>query len=150
MMEQNGGVTIATVAVRRGPSSPVRPSAYQPGVCNIGPDEIARRRRLAYLGAVVTVALIVGLLAVQAPPLVRFVLVGVAAFGTAVDYLQVRLHFCVAFASRGVFNFGPLGVVRSVAGPAARARDRAQAARMLVAGGLIGMLVGSAAAFLPT
>jgi hypothetical protein len=150
MMAQNGGVTIATVAARRGPASPVEPTAYQPGVCNIGPAEIARRRRLAYLGAVVTAALIVGLLAIQAPPLVRLVLVGGAAFGTAVDYLQVRLRFCVAFASRAVFNFGPLGVVRAVTGSAARARDRAQAARMVVAGGLVGLLVGLAAALLPT
>jgi hypothetical protein len=122
---------------------------YRPGACNIGPAEVARRRRLAWLGALVTAALFVGLLAVGAPPLVRLIVIALAAGGTAVDYLEVRLRFCVAFASRGVFNFGPLGAVRSVADPGARRRDRIKAMQLVVAGMLVGLLAGAVAAALP-
>jgi hypothetical protein len=124
------------------------PTTYQPGTCNIGPAEIARRRRLGHVGLVVTLLLAGGLIAVDAPPLVRLLFVGLAAAGTAIDYLQVLLRFCVAFGSRGVFNFGPLGALSAVRDPAARSRDRRRAAQVVLAGLLIGLAAGSIAAIL--
>ena len=58
--------------------------AYRPGVCNIGPEEIARRRRGAWVASVATVALYLGLLAIAAPDPVRFI-VAVPAAGAAVE-----------------------------------------------------------------
>jgi hypothetical protein len=54
-------------------STPVRPMStlgstpYQPGVCNIGPAEIARRRRAGHVGALMTIGLVVGSVAVALP-----------------------------------------------------------------------------------
>src|SRR5512132_2149424 len=95
---------------------------YLPGVCNIGPAEIARRRRARLLGAAVTVAVLVAMIALHASPLVRF-LVALPAAGTAIGLLQAWLKFCVAFGSAGVFNFGPLGREQHVADKQARSRD---------------------------
>ena len=99
-----------------------RGSAYQPGVCNIGPAEIARRRRAGHVGLGATVGLWGGLLAVGAPPLTRLL---------------------------GVFNFGSLGETHQVQDDAARARDRARATQIGLASLASGLLVGALAVLLP-
>ena len=121
---------------------------YQPGVCNIGPAEIARRRRAGLLGVVVTVAVLVALIVFHAPPMVRF-LIALPAAGTAIGMLQAWLKFCVAFGSAGVFNFGALGREQHVVDKQARTRDRFRSIQIIGAGLLIGLAIGLAAALLP-
>ena len=123
-------------------------TGYQPGTCNIGPAEIARRRRAGHVGLGATVIVFAGLVAVDAPPLARLS-VALPAVVSASGYLQARLRFCAGFGSRGVFNFGPLGEVAQVSDDAARARDRARATQIGLASLGIGILVGVAAAVLP-
>ena len=118
---------------------------YEPGVCNIGPAEIALRRRLGDLGLVATVVTWIGLLALDAPPIARL-LVGVPAAGAASGYLQAGLRFCAAYGSRGVSNFGALGNAQRVADADARARDRARSLQIGLASAGIGAVVGLAAA----
>jgi hypothetical protein len=115
--------------------------SYQPGTCNIGPHEIALRRRSGHVGAIVTLGLLAFLLAIGAPPAWRL-LIAIPAAGTAVTYLQAILHFCVAFGMAGVFNFGRVGRQTTVADAAARRADRARALRMVAAGCAIGLGVG--------
>ncbi len=117
------------------------PGRYQPGVCNIGPQEIARRRRAGHVGAIVTLAVLVVLLVPPAPPPWRL-LIALPAAGTAVTYLQAILHFCVGFARLGVFNFGELGTMSRIRDDVALRADRAKAARMIAAGCAIGLAVG--------
>src|SRR5476651_2279193 len=88
---------------------PLDASNYRPGVCNIGPAEIARRRRAGHVGLGAAIVLLVVLVAIGAPPLARFVIALPAAIGAS-GYLQAWLRFCAGFGSRGVFNFGPLGL----------------------------------------
>lgn len=121
---------------------------YEPGVCNIGPAEIARRRRFGHLGLLISVALLVGLVVAGAPHLVRLLLI-LSAGGAASGYLQAWLHFCAGFGSAGVYNFGPLGTVVSVTEPADLARDRARSIRIGLASLAIGVMVGVAAVLLP-
>ena len=132
------------------PGAPETSSAtgYQPGQCNIGPAEIARRRRAGHVGLGATVILFGGLVAVGAPPPARLS-VAVPAALAASGYLQTRLRFCAGFGSRGVFNFGPLGQTTQVSDDAARARDRARATQIGLASLAIGVLVGVAAVVLP-
>jgi len=138
-----------TVSTFSAPAAPGAPDAqYVPGVCNIGPDEIARRRRAGHLGALATVGTLLVLLAIGAPPLARL-LVALPAAGAAIGYLQAWLKFCAGFGSLGEFNFGPLGGTQRVADPAARARDRARAAQIALAGAATGGLVGLLAMALP-
>jgi hypothetical protein len=105
---------------------------YRPGACNIGPEEIAQRRRmgLAFLG--VAVALAVILLVIEAPALARIVVWPPLAAGlTTLE--QVRRRFCVAFGMAGVRNFGPqVGKTQRIEDDEARAADRRTA--LLMAG----------------
>ncbi|MGA2513503.1 MAG: hypothetical protein ABSG37_07775 [Candidatus Limnocylindrales bacterium] len=127
---------------------PINVVGYQPGVCNIGPQEIARRRRAGHAGLIVSVAVLGVLLAVAAPHWMRLVLVLTAA-GSASGYLQAWLHFCAGFGSSGVYNFGPLGTVERVADPGARRRDRLKSLEIGAASVAIGLAVGIGAALLP-
>jgi len=122
--------------------------SYAPGTCNIGPAEIARRRRTGHIGLVVTLGLFVLLLAIGAPPLVRL-LVALPAAAAAAGYLQAWLRFCAAFGILGVFNFDALGRVQSVADRAAARKDRRRAVEIGLAALAIGLGVGGFAALVP-
>ncbi len=136
-------------AARIDPSGPAEGSlAYRPGVCNIGPAEIARRRRGGHVGLVATVGLFTGLALIGAPPPVRL-LVALPAVAAASGYLQARYRFCAGFGSRGVYNFGEVGPVTDVIAPDAKARDRARARQIGLAGVAIGVGVGLLAAVVP-
>ncbi len=134
----------ANLAVPQTPSQ----SEYRAGVCNIGPAEIARRRRFGHIGLAATVALFAGLVAVGAPQPLRLI-VALPAAGSASGYLQAFLHFCAGFGSSGVYNFGSLGTAEVVTDPVARARDRAMSLRIAIAALAIGVAVGVVAALLP-
>lgn len=99
------------------------PSTYRAGACNIGPAEIARRRRagLAFVGIAVVIA--IGLIAIGAPWWARVVIFPPLA-GGLISLEQARRHFCVGFAMAGIRNFGPLGSPDKVVGAAERAADR--------------------------
>jgi hypothetical protein len=121
---------------------------YEPGVCNIGPAEIARRRRAGHIGLAVTVGLFTGLLLVRAPQATRLV-VALPAAAAAAGYMQARLRFCAGFGSRGMYNFGELGDTAEVTDATARARDRATSTRIGLASIGIGALAGLAAVAAP-
>jgi hypothetical protein len=115
--------------------------------CNIGPEEIARRRRsaIAVSGATAVIAaLLVGL---DAPVPLRLLLWPVAT-AAAVTWLQVAHRFCVAFGALGLENYGRLGEERSV-DPRVRAGDRRRAVQLILEGGLIGLIVTLAVLAIP-
>lgn len=122
--------------------------AYQPGVCNIGPAEIRRRRRSGHAALIVSIVLFAALVAVGVPHWTRLVLV-LTAGGSAAGYLQAWFHFCAGFGSQGVYNFGPTGTVAKVADADARARDRRRSLEIGLASLAIGVIVGVAATLLP-
>ena len=123
---------------------------YQPGVCNIGPGEIRRRRRAGHGGLVATVGLLAGLIAIGAPPAARL-LVGLPAAVSASGYLQAQLRFCAAYGARGVFNLGEeAGITTGVASEDARAADRRKANLIGVAAGGVGAATAIVAVLLPS
>jgi hypothetical protein len=138
----------ATTPLPGTPDASPAVTGYEPGVCNIGPEEVARRRRAGHAGLLVTVILLVILLAVSAPQLARF-LVALPAAGAASGYLQAWLRFCAGFGSRGIFNFGQLGQTQQVPSSDARARDRARARQIGLASIGIGVAAGVGAVLLP-
>jgi hypothetical protein len=111
---------------------------YIPGVCNIGPAETARRRRVGERGALAAGLLLV-LLRVTGAPRAWRLLVFFPAAVSAAGYLQAVRHFCANFGWRGVFNFGGLGSVEQVADEGARADDRRQALQIAGQSGAIGL-----------
>ena len=96
---------------------------YQAGACNIGPAEIARRRRAGLAGVAVAVVIAIGLIAIGAPWWMRLAMFPPLA-GGLVSLEQARRHFCVGFAMAGIRNFGALGSPDKVAESADRAADR--------------------------
>ena len=98
-------------------------SGYQAGACNIGPAEIARRRRGGLVGVGIAVAIGIALVALGAPPWTRILVFPFLA-GGLVSLEQARRHFCVGFAMAGLRNFGPLGDPDKVTDRAERAADR--------------------------
>jgi hypothetical protein len=117
---------------------------YVPGSCNIGPAEIALRRRAGHAGLVVTAALGAALLRSDLPRAWRLTL-AVPAAGAASGYLQARERFCADFGWRGVYNFDRRGQEQPVAGDNALAQDRRKAMRIAAASAAIGVGVALAA-----
>jgi hypothetical protein len=111
---------------------------YVPGSCNIGPAEIALRRRAGHAGLVVTAALGAALLRSDLPRAWRLTL-AVPAAGAASGYLQARERFCADFGWRGVYNFDRRGQERPVAGDEALAQDRRKAMQIAAGSAAIGV-----------
>ena len=136
------------IALFTAPRGGARALAYQAGTCNIGPAEIARRRRAGHSGAIAAVALLAVLTLTDAPPAARL-LVALPAAAAAAGYLQATLRFCAAYGFRGLFNFGALGRVMNVADVHQAAQDRARALQIALAAVGIGLVTGVAALLLP-
>ena len=115
--------------------------------CNIGPAEIARRRRSAIAFTIVAGIVAAAMVAFHVPPAGRL-LIFLFATGAAINWLQVVHRFCVAFGAFGLENFGRLGEEIKV-DPAQRAVDRRKVAQLLVEGSLIGAVVTLALVVVP-
>jgi hypothetical protein len=123
-------------------------AAYIPGVCNIGPAEIRRRRSSGIAAGVAAAALLVATTVTGAPKALRLLTV-LPATGAAFGFLQAAEHFCAGFALRGVFNFGETGSTDTVEQAEFRAEDRRTAKRLLARSLAIGAAVGALALALP-
>jgi hypothetical protein len=134
-------------------SSPIagadRPGGYRPGVCNIGPAEIASRRRAGHVGVAATLALFGVLVVLDAPAAWRLLLFLPAA-AAASGYLQAALRFCAGYGWAGVFNLTDrLRDTTSVAEARVRAVDRRKAIEIGAMSALIGIVVAIAAVLVP-
>ena len=137
------------LAASAGTPSPIGVEGeYVPGVCNIGPAEIASRRRAGHTGVISAVALLAILVAVDAPPITRLLIFLPVAVGAS-GYLQAYLKFCAGFGSRGILNFGEVGTTQHVPDAPSRALDRAKANRIMLASFGIGIAVAVVAVVLP-
>ena len=126
----------------------IDPGQYQAGACNIGPAEIARRRRAGLLGVGVAIVLAIILVAVDAPSWARAIVI--LPLGTGIVSLeQVRRHFCVGFAFAGLRNFGELGQESRVTDGAERAADRRAALVMTGYSWAIAAVITAAFVLLP-
>jgi hypothetical protein len=140
-------MTISTFTAGSAPASGTI-GAYVPGVCNIGPAEIARRRRAGHVGLLAAIGLLAALILVDAPPLARLLVILPATI-SASGYLQAWLKFCAGLGSRGLFNFGPLGTATAVTDRDALERDRRRSRQIGLMSFGIGILAGVIAVLLP-
>jgi hypothetical protein len=111
---------------------------YVAGTCNIGPDEIAMRRRAGHVGVVATAALAAAVIRSDLHPAWRLTL-ALPAAGAAAGYLQARERFCADFGWRGVYNFGRRGLEHQVTADQDLAQDRRKALQIAAASGAIGV-----------
>ena len=103
---------------------------YRPGACNIGPAEIATRRRGGLMGIALAVGLAALLVWLDAPAWARL-MVFLPLAGGFISLEQARRHFCVGFAMAGLRNFGALGHEEHVIDRADRSADRRAALVMV-------------------
>lgn len=124
------------------------PDSYRAGACNIGPAEIARRRRAGIVGIGVTLVLAVAMIAVGTPPLVRLAIAVPLAVGI-LGFLQARARFCVAYGLGGLRNFDALGSESRVTDTADRKADQRRALLMALSAGGVALAIGAVFALLP-
>jgi hypothetical protein len=123
-------------------------SEYVPGVCNIGPAEIKKRRQSGWLGLGVTLLAWVLFLVFRVPAPWRLLLFFPAAVGAS-GFFQAALHFCAAFGMRGVFNFGSeAGKTDTVEQAEFRIKDRNKSRQISLYSALVGIAVAVAGFFL--
>lgn len=116
---------------------------YQPGVCNIGGPEVARRKKVAQVGSVFFLALS-GYLLLSGSAASSAALAFGPALIAAVGFVQSRKKFCFAFGLLGTFNFAELGKISKVLSQEEIAADRRQALVIVVQSiglALVGTLV---------
>ena len=121
---------------------------YVPGTCNIGPEEVALRRRAGHAGLAVTAALAAALLRSGLHPAWRLAL-ALPAAGSASGYLQARRRFCANYGFRGLYNFESRGHEQPVPLPEAQEEDRRRSVEIATTSAAIGLgvaLVAVAAA----
>jgi hypothetical protein len=123
-------------------------AGYVPGVCNIGPAEIRKRRQSGWIGLGATILLWGVFFIFRVPAPWRLLLFFPAMIG-ATGFLQAALHFCAGFGMRGLFNFGPeAGKTESVEQAEFRLKDRNKARLISLYSALIGVTVAVVAFFL--
>lgn len=120
------------------------PETYQPGVCNIGPEERRRRRRSGHLGIGSAILFLVAIAVLQLPD--YYALASTVMFSAgAVGYLQDRFQFCAEYGRRGAFNLGGLDTEpQQVTDAAARKKDRRRAYQIFAYSAVIGVILGVA------
>jgi hypothetical protein len=123
-------------------------SEYVPGICNIGPAEIRRRKQSGWLGVGLTILLWAAFLIFRVPAPWRLFLFLPAMIG-ATGFFQAALHFCAAFGIRGVFNFGSeVGKTDTVEQAEFRRADRRKARLIGLYSALVGIAIALAGYFL--
>ena len=116
---------------------------YIPGVCNIGPEEIKKRKQAGWIGLVATVLLWAVFIWFDVAVPWRLLLF-FPAMMSATGFLQAYMHFCAYFGFASLFNFSDVGKTDSVSQAEFRAKDRRKAWQIII----YSVLVGAAVAFL--
>ncbi|WP_291150700.1 hypothetical protein [Flavobacterium sp. UBA7680] len=121
---------------------------YIPGACNIGHEEINRRKKATIFSIVLTITVIVLLFMLDANKIWRLILF-IPATSLGVSFQQWYFKFCVAFGIKGVFNFGDIGKTFSIDQKENYRKDRIKAWQMIMTGMLFGLILALIFYFMP-
>lgn len=113
---------------------------YQPGICNIGPTEIAVRKQAGWISLAISLLLLVIFVWFQVPAIYRLIIF-LPATSAASGFLQAYFHFCAGFGFKGVYNvLKPAGQTETVEQQAFRQKDRQKALQITGMAVLIGLV----------
>ena len=121
---------------------------YIPGACNIGHEEIKRRKKAAIFSIVLTITVIVLICMLDANKIWRLTLF-IPATSLGVSFQQWYFKFCVAFGIKGVFNFGDIGKTFSIDQKENYRKDRIKAWQMIISGIVFGLILALIFYFMP-
>lgn len=120
---------------------------YIPGVCNIGDEEIKKRKQAGWMGLAATVVLWGIFIWLDAAPVWRLLLF-FPAMMSVTGFLQAYMHFCAYFGFASLFNFADIGKTDSIQQAEFRSKDRRKAWQIVTYSILIGIAVAALAYFL--
>jgi hypothetical protein len=113
---------------------------YIPGVCNIGPEEIAYRRAVGWAALVATLIFFFALLLAGVNHWWRL-LVALPAAISAAGFLQAHFQFCFGFAQKGVFNLGKVGSAEKITDHESLSKDRNRGFQIMLSAISIGIII---------
>ena len=103
---------------------------YIPGACNMGKEEIQRRKKAGWIGLSLTILTAALLIWLGVDKWWRWLLF-IPAMMSATGFIQAYNKFCVYFGFGHIFNFGEVGKTDSIEQAEFRAKDRAKAWQVL-------------------
>ncbi len=115
------------------------PDKYIPGTCNIGKEEIRKRRQSGWIGLIIAIV-IYSLLAYTGTPRIWRLAIFAPAMLAAIGFLQAYTHFCAYFGSVGIFNFGETGRTETVEQAEFRKIDRKKALEIISYSAIVGTI----------
>jgi hypothetical protein len=116
-------------------------SNYIPGACNIGKEEINKRKQFGVIGLILTILTYSLFVYFEASRGVRF-LTFIPAVISAIGFLQARMRFCVYYGLAEMFNFDSLGKPSKVENDEFVKKDKKRARLIIYSSVLIGVVVG--------
>jgi predicted nucleic acid-binding Zn ribbon protein len=119
---------------------------YIPGICNINPKEVKRRRTIGIIGLLMVVAIATLLIFLNVPAGFRLVIF-IPAFIMATGFLQAKAKFCVGFASAGMQHTGDES--RNVEDKEALKLDKKRAKKINIQALIIAVIVTGVIVLLP-
>jgi hypothetical protein len=114
---------------------------YIPGVCNIGKEEINKRKQFGIVGLILTVLTYFLFVYFEVSNGVRF-LTFIPAVISAIGFLQARMRFCVYYGLAAMFNLDSLGKSNKVENDEFVRKDKKRARLIIYFSVLIGIVVG--------
>ena len=114
--------------------------SYIPGVCNIGNEQLTKRKRFLVICLSITIICIFLIEAFGGNKTLRlFMFVPFAVCAVATQ--QVMYKFCYRFGLTGLYGFGKVGYDKKVPENQFRELDRKKSMKMLVSSVAIGILL---------
>ena len=120
---------------------------YIPGVCNIGEEEIKKRKQAGWIGLIATAVLWTLFIWFDILSIWRLTLF-LPAMMSATGFLQAYMHFCAYFGFASLFNFGDVGKTDTVQQAEFRSKDRRRAWQIIIYSILIGLAVATFAYYI--
>ena|ERR1017187_3952485 len=119
----------------------INTSNYIPGTCNIGNEEINKRRQFGIVGLILTVLAYSLFVYFEISRGVRF-LIFIPAGISVIGFLQARMRFCVYYGLAEMFNFDSLGKSSKVENDEFVRKDKKRARLIIYSSVLIAIVVG--------
>ena len=114
---------------------------YIPGACNIGKEEINKRKQFGIVGLILSALAYSLFVYFEVSRGVRF-LTFIPAVISAIGFLQARMRFCVYYGLAEMFNFDSLGKSSKVENDEFVKKDKKRARLIIYSSVLIGIVIG--------
>lgn len=113
---------------------------YIPGVCNIGNEQLAKRKRFLAICLAVTFLAAMAIYFFEIDGSIRWIMF-IPFCVSAMATQQVMFKFCYRFGLTGLYGFGKVGYDKKVPENQFRELDRKKSMKMLVNSLVIGILL---------